>query len=185
MDLNRIITQIRTYAPIFQNRVAGAAQYAALASATQMLYPSGYVLAGADTATENESPNGLYQYVTEGFGVVIVLDNSTNIADRRGQTAVSQVGEIKEAVWAAILNWRYDPVYSARGIQYEGGDVIPTDDQARLFYQLDFSNTRIITEANGFIETYPDLTEIDIGIDINNDGTPDLTVDVTGLNDPA
>ena len=185
MDLSALIQQLRTYAPILGGRVAGGADFAALQSDTKLILPAAYVLPGGETATENDSPNGLTQQVTETFSVIVVFDNSTVIADRRGQTAVTQVSAMGVALRKALLNLQASPD-SPRGISYVGseeGDM----DQARLFWRFEFGNTYTITEADGFQPPYPDLVDITIGLDASDptDGIADVTVTVPDLNAPT
>ena len=184
MDLNQVIGQIKTYAPIFQNRVAGSAELAAVQSQTWMAYPAAYVIPDGSTASENPLGTGLQQQITERIKIVVVLDNTTQITtgDRRGQTAVTQVSDVETALWSAVLNWRYDASDYSQGFYYGGYEVADMD-SARLFVEFTFMTVRTITEAVGFQPFYPPLTDIELGIDasVPPTGTPNINVSIAPL----
>jgi hypothetical protein len=181
MNIDLIISQLRTYATVFGGRVAGSAELATVQSQTWMAYPAAYVVPKGSDAEPNDYGNGLLQLVKESFVVVVVLDNSIAAAtgDRRGQTAYSTVETVEASIFGAILNWRMDPVSSNQSVFFVGMDVADMD-AARLFVEFSFANIRTITADDGYLPTYDDLTEINIQ---NTDGAdPAFEIDLTGLN---
>lgn len=161
MNINEVITQIRTYAPSFQNRIAGAADFATgLETVVNMDFPAAYVIKLEETASPNSSMNSLFQEVNERFAVILEVDNSIKGGgDRRGQGAIDQVDALKFEVFASILNWRITE-RATKGIQYDGAHVLDFD-RARLWYQLEFSLETTIDSDDGFIVPSTPLTEID------------------------
>jgi hypothetical protein len=180
-EISAIISQIRTVATIFQNRVGGAAEFATIDTAGLLATPSCYVLPGKQSAEENESQNGLYQRVTEEFSIIVMFSNSIGVADgdRRGQTTVSQYPEVvKRQICKSILNWQpnnphenpevpADPTtenHGIRGFYYIGGDLREFDN-ARLFYEYRFGIESYITDqVDGWDLDGPPLEEINMRI---------------------
>ena len=170
MDLDAAILQLRRNVPVFGGdaatgaggRVAGAADFArAIEDQAWMLLPAAYVIPLDEDTDENPGGNGLVQIVTERIGVIVEFDNST---DRRGQASAEQFLAVRTAVWAALLNWRIDPVNAAQGLSYGGGRLLQFD-RARLFYQWEFVLHRQLTDSDGWQEPVDDLTELDVQVD--------------------
>ena len=161
MNLDAVITQLKAYAPIFNDQVAGAADWELAQDQVWLKQPAAYVVAVDDEVTPNKDQTGLQQVVTQTIGIVVDLDNS---ADRRGQAASADaVSEIRAAIWAAILNWRPDSENAIRGFAYARGGYIKSN-RARLLWQFDFSIEVTITEHDGFQVPAPSLVEIDATI---------------------
>jgi hypothetical protein len=161
MRIDAVVAQLRLYAPVFGGRVAGAAEFAGgVSDQTWMASPAAYVLPLDEEAGENDSNDGLYQIVAERVGVVLALDNS---ADRRGQSTATQLGGLRAAVFAALLNWRPDPNSQVRGYAYGGGRLLDMD-RGRLFYQWEFVIATTITDDDGWQPPSVPLTEIDLVI---------------------
>lgn len=170
MNLDAVITQLKTYAPIFAQSVAGAASYAGdMANQTWLSLPAAYVVPLEDEAEPNANQTGYYAMIREKIGVIVVLDNS---ADRRGQAAATQsVDAVRKAVLAALLNWRPDEKYQARGFSYVYGGMHPDGlDRARLRWQFDFAIETTITDADGWQPPSVPLT----GIGVNPPDVPAL-----------
>ncbi len=156
MNLNLVIAQLREYCVPLQGRVGGAADFStgtetviAFTDAQgRLAYPSAVVIPLEDDAELDDSVRGpqLNQLVHERIGVIVEFDAT---ADRRGQTAVDQVEEMKYALFGALLNWHIAPERSARGIYYAGGRLLDFD-RARLFWQFDFALDVEITDGDGF-----------------------------------
>lgn len=175
MDLNAAIMQLRKYAPMFGGdpitgeggRVAGAADFAqAIEDQAWMALPAAYVIPLDEDTDENPPGPGLDQHISERMGVIVEMDNT---ADRRGQASASQFAPIRTAVFAALLNWRIDPIMAAQGLAYGGGRLLQFD-RARLFYQWEFVLHRLLTDADGWQEPILDFAEIDVRV--RDDGAP-------------
>ncbi|MFC0407920.1 phage tail terminator protein [Roseomonas elaeocarpi] len=157
MNIDAVILQLRTYAPIFGGRVAGAASYAMASDQVWMAQPAAYVIPLADEASPNQNQTGLYQEVTEKVGVIIDLANKE---DRRGQDAAGQVvDEYRRAVLAALLRWRPDPTAQTMGFRYDGSGLLQVT-RAWLRWQFDFAIETTITDSDGWQPPSDPLTEI-------------------------
>jgi hypothetical protein len=168
VNIDLVITQLKT-AALFYGNVAGAAAYErAVEDQTWMSLPSAYVVPLDAQADEMANETGYWQNTTERIGVICVLDNST---DRRGQTAVATVDQVQKAIFRAILNWRPDSTadnpgnasvqqdYETRGFIYDGARLLGWD-LARLFYQWDFKLNVLITDDDGWQPNQAPLTSI-------------------------
>lgn len=148
MNLLGVIDQIKAFCPIFEGRVAGAADYArGVADQVWLDPPAAYVIPLDEDVTANEDSTGLYQRVTERCGVIVMFDNR---ADRRGLPPAAQFHTIRAAVFAGLLNWNPQPDIAPRGLVYAGGSLIPDFTRARLFYQFDFAHEVTITDSDGW-----------------------------------
>lgn len=129
--IERLKATIPTLMPVFNNRIAGAADYAAVEDMARLALPSMYVLLGNDAANTLSNPSFLEE-VEEQFTVIVVLDNQ---ADRRGQSAQNQIHAIRAALFSAILNYQNDP--DAHTIEYVGSRMLSMD-KARYFHEFTF-----------------------------------------------
>lgn len=170
MNIDAIITQIKTYAPMFS--VAGAADFeTGIATTTNMPFPSAFVIPlGEMPELANEDATGLYQTVDERIGVIVEV---TATADRRGQSAVTSLDTLRTALFSAILNWRYDE-NAQKGLSYVGAELLVFD-RARLFWKWEFSNIYTLTDADGFQITGTPLTDIQT-TDLNTPTTFDTPI---------
>jgi hypothetical protein len=172
MLIDPIIAQLRQFTPELKT-VGGAADFSAgletVANPEDL--PSGWVIPLADSSSENDVMNGLFQSVQERISVVVEFDNST---DRRGQAAVSQVEGMKYAIFRSLLNWRNDPARAAKGLQYAGGCLLGMD-RGRIWWTFDFSLDVTIDDDDGFQEPAVDLVEIDV--DVYLEGFPEQPVE--------
>ncbi len=175
MNINVIIAQLRSLAPIFGGNVAGAAGYAyGVSDQVWLPLPAAYVVHLGEDAEPNNSMTDSWQIIHEKIGVICVLDTTlvggvTDLADRRGQAASAYVDTVRAAIWRAILNWRpdWDPANPAanretRGIYYAGAQF-PAEgsfDRARFFYQFEFGLDTTVTGADGWQPPYDDLVSI-------------------------
>jgi hypothetical protein len=185
MNLDLVIQQLRTFCPLLEGRVAGAADFdtgveSVLAitdpGTGKLSYPAAVVYPLDDEASPSADATGLLQIVTETIGVIVEFDAT---ADRRGQGGVSQVEATKYAIFGALLNWAIDPSRSSHGLYYGGGSLIKFD-RARLFWEYRFSFDATITDADGFIPRGDPLTNIlgTIHIDDPVDAAPPIVMDI-------
>ncbi|MDO9714302.1 phage tail terminator protein [Paracraurococcus lichenis] len=155
MDIARVIAQLKTYCPMLNKQVGGAAEYEKAMKNGYLSTPCAYVIPMADDAEGNTDSNGLTQIVTESVSVMLILDN----VERRGQTATISVEATKYAVHKALLNWKMDPERQAKGFQYEGGSLVDMDG-ARLSWQMTYSRDIWLTDQDGFKEPSEPLLHI-------------------------
>lgn len=183
MRLSNVIAAIRTRCPVFEGRVAGAAQFQALTESAKMRLPAAYVIPAEDTTAEQKSLTDYWQDVTEGFAVIVVLDNTR---DERGQAAVyDAVHDIRAILWKCLLGWQPEP--SGGPVCYAGAQMLNMD-RARLYCQFDFTLRREITEQD--TRQQEDLDALDefktISIDVDYidpgsgpDGIPEHHTEIT------
>lgn len=175
MDIDAVITHLRANVPVLAGRVAGAADFArSLESQVSLTLPAAYVIPLDEDAEPNPPGSGLRQNVTERIGVVVEFAND---ADRRGQVAATSRDAMRTALWAALLNWRIDPVRAAQGLFYAGGQLRDFD-RARLFYQWDFALEITITQDDGWQEPTAPLAEIDLGLTTEAGGGAGPTIHI-------
>lgn len=163
MNINQIISQLRSYCPALEGRVAGSADFdTGVDTTVNMALPAAYVIPLDDETSENLDMSGLQQLVHERIAVIVEFDAST---DRRGQAAVSQVEAMKYDLFAALLNWQIAPARAVKGIEYAGSRLLAFD-RARLFYQWDFALETTISDEDGYQVTAIPITEIDLDITV-------------------
>jgi hypothetical protein len=146
MNLNLVISQLRTYCPSFGGRVAGSARFKGVDEAANLLVPAAYVIPMDDSPGDPMSLNDVRQNLVESFAVVVALDNTP---DERGQAAVNSAHDaIRAEIWKALLGWQPDKtIYN--GVQYQGGNLLDLD-RSRLWYQFDFGAEMQIGPEDGW-----------------------------------
>lgn len=165
MRLEPIIAALRRRCPSFDNRFAGAAEWAGLTEDEAPALPAAYVVPLAEDASGNESRVGYQQTVTNTFAVIVLV---SNVCDERGQKAFDSLDALRLQIFRAILSWQQDPSDEFSEIIYTGGQVIYMDD-ARLAFQYEFSfETYIDTEETWQGEDLAQLGPLE-GADIKVD----------------
>lgn len=169
MRLDLIINQIRQYCPALTT-VGGSADFdAGLETTTNPeSLPAAFVIPLAEEADHNETQTGLRQSVWEHFMVVVEF---SNVADRRGQAGVSQVEDMRWALFKALLNWRAQPDLAQRGIEYSGGRLLGMD-RARLWWSYEFSQEITIIDTDGYMPDGVDLVHIHVDATVNQPHPP-------------
>lgn len=170
MKLTPIIAALRARCALFQNRVAGAAQFKDLPEVGKMILPSAYVVPGDDSPGEQKSLTDYWQTIREGFSVIVFVSNSR---DERGQFAsFDVVHEVREALFKALLGW--NPEEGGNPITYDGGTLLDVN-RHELSYQFDFvvetelgeEDTRQFDELNALEE----FKTLSIDVDFIDPGT--------------
>lgn len=134
MKLSIIIGALRGRCPFFSGNVAGSAEFKNIPETGKMRLPAAYVIPADDNPAPQKSQTDYWQRVTEGFSVVVVLDNTR---DQRGQAAsYDAIDEVKKMLWKALLGMRPDE--NSDIVVYAGGQLIDMD-RGRLYYQFDFT----------------------------------------------
>lgn len=147
MQLESIISALRTRCPNFGNRIAGAAQFKLLPENAALAVPCAFVIPLDDSPQESRAQNSVRQALTDSFAVVVAV---SNVADEKGQIGAQSIHSLRAEVWAALLGWRPDLRYD--GINYEGGHLLSLD-RARLWYQFEFGALMEIEPSDGYQET--------------------------------
>ena len=192
MDISLVIEQLRQFCPVLQGRVGGAADFETGVETViqitdpktgKLAYPTAVVIPLEDEPGSNDLLDGNIQTVIETIGVIVEFDAS---ADRRGQTAVSQVEAMKYQIFRALLNWNIDPDRGARGLYYAGGELL-TFDRARLFWMYRMSFDATISDADGFVPGGDPLVNITETIqpDTPVNLAPPMTEEQSAPADPA
>lgn len=188
MNLDLVITQLRTYCTVLGGRVGGSADFDVGTEAViaftdpvtnRLTYPAAVVIPLDDeTRDDDQAQSGaLDQALTERIGVVVEFDAT---ADRRGQGGVDQVQAMKYALFAAILNWNPSPGQSVRGLRYGGGRLLKLD-RARLFWQFEFTLDVWLTDGDGFPISGDPLTDALGSFSGNPPATTPITFDALAV----
>jgi len=162
--IDATIEQLRTYCPLLEGRVAGAAQFTLGLQNynTNMALPAGFVLPLDQSSEGNSSMVGLYQFVRKVVGVVVEFDAKP---DRRGQAPVMKYDEMQACLFSSLLNWVPGTciTQNQQGYWFEGGRFLDLD-RARLFYQWEFALNTILDDTDAWqIPSVPlDQIEVDI-----------------------
>lgn len=155
MKLAPIIAALRAHCPIFENRVAGAAQFKDLPEVGKMKLPAAYVVPGDDSPGEQKSQTDYWQDLTEGFAVIVFVSNGR---DERGQFAsYDVVHDVRQMLFKALLGW--NPEERGEPITYAGGTLLDVN-RHELSYQFDFTvlneidagDTRLVDELSDLDE---------------------------------
>ena len=133
MKISPIITALRQRCPMFDGRVAGASEFKPLPEGAKLALPAAYVIPLDDNAEEQRSQSDYWQSITDGFAVIVAINNGQ---DERGQAANDLVEVSREVLWKALLGWVPEEKYE--GIVYEGGNLLRMD-RGVLYYQFEFS----------------------------------------------
>ncbi|AUX72488.1 hypothetical protein [Erwinia pyrifoliae] len=169
MKLSLVIAALRMRCPTFAGNVAGAAEFKSIPETGKMRLPAAYVVPVEDVTAEQKSLTDYWQNVTEGFAVVVVLDNTR---DERGQAAgYDAVHDVRAEIWRALLGW--EPDKDAGPVAYSGGQLLDMD-RGRLYYQFEFISTREISEEDtrqqDDLETLDELKTVAIDMDYIDPG---------------
>lgn len=184
MELKKIILALRERVPNFCGRVSGSAEFRPLSEVGKLSLPAAYVIPLADETGEQKSQTDYWQDCTDGFSVVVALDNRP---DELGLVSVDDaVHIVRRKLWSALLGWQPTPEYT-RGIEYRGGVLLDMN-RAILYYKFDFQATFEITDEMTWqyyeMQNLPDLKTVHIDIDLLDpgcgpDGNIDFSADIT------
>ena len=144
MDLTLVIAQLRSYAPSFAGRFAGAAQFKLVSENTALPMPCGYVVPLEDSPGPAGAQNAVRQSLVDSFAIIVCLDNTL---DERGQASAANLHAVRAELWRALLGWR--PTLEYDGITYEGGSLQQLD-RAQLWYQFEFGAAMEIGPSDGW-----------------------------------
>jgi len=160
--MGSFITSLRANAPIFNGRVAGAAEfYRGLRDySTSMPLPSAYVLPLGQDAEPNRTYGGLMQLVHKGIGIAVELDAQR---DRRGQDPTMSFEVIETQIMASCLNLYVGECRMTQGAYFTGARYLDLD-RARLWYQWEFGVDWQLTELDGV--QFPSVPLETIEVDI-------------------
>jgi hypothetical protein len=141
MLVNDVITRLDATVPTLTGRIQSAADLSKLIAedALPQVTPAAFVLPLGFDAGPNARMTGLHsQTVTERIGVVLLVGNA---ADATGAQSLQAVDDLVEQVKLALVGWA--PVAGLDTFDVTRGRL--TDLRAGLvFYQLDFSTTRLL-----------------------------------------
>ena len=178
MKLGPVIAEIRRRCPIFERRVYGAAEFAAIDASTNLAVPCAYVLPLGETAEDIDLHTDYRQTVEQSFGVCVYV--STGMSDETGVSAYDAVENIKSEVLRAVAGWC--PTDDVNEVIYQGASVLDLS-RARLCVQLEFAVTYDIvddeTRHGVDLSELPDLDHVHMDVDLMKpDGRLEATVDI-------
>lgn len=183
MELRKIIDALRERVPDFCQRVSGSAEFRPLPEVSKLSLPAAYVIPLHDETGEQKSQTDYWQECTDGFSVVVALDNRT---DEPGLNAIDDaVHLVRCKLWRALLGWRPYPEYT-NGIEYRGGVLLDMN-RAILYYKFDFQATFEIGPEDTWqeieLEALPELKTVHINVDLIDpgngpDGHPEFQADI-------
>ncbi|MDQ1078007.1 hypothetical protein [Pseudoroseomonas cervicalis] len=129
-----IIPRLREMCPIFEGRVAGAAEYpAAVDDSGGMKVPHAFVIPLGDSATGEVQISALDIELEVPFAVAVCV---SNLADERGQAGVEAVWDIRAQLLRALVGWQ--PAEGMGTILYRGMPDNPALTRSRMWMQFDF-----------------------------------------------
>lgn len=184
MELRKIILALRERVPGFVGRVSGAAEFRPLPEVGKLALPSAYVIPLHDETGEQKSQTDYWQECTDGFSVVVALDNRL---DELGLASIDDaVHIVRRWLWRALLGWSPSEEYTF-GIEYRGGVLLDMN-RAILYYKFDFQATFEIGEEDTWhqreLDDLPWLETVHIDVDLIDpdkgpDGDPEFRADIT------
>jgi hypothetical protein len=157
------IAQLRTNAPVFGGRVAGAAEYykGLRDYSTSMPLPAAYVLPLGFEAEPSRGMGGsLFQILHKHLGVAVELDARQ---DRRGQDPAMQLEDVETQINASILNLFLPGCRMSTGIYAVGARYLDLD-RARFWWQWEFGLDWQITDLDGVQPSSIPLDHIEVDI---------------------
>lgn len=136
MLINPVISQIKTYCPIFNQNVAGGLDWDSIQDSAKLKPPAAYVVMGEDEA-DRSTANVVLQALTDYFDVVVVLRNY----DERGQSNCDSVHLIRAELFKALIG--FIPAKDYEPIQYANGSLIDINRAVSIYQYRFFSQTGI------------------------------------------
>ncbi|MBU9866815.1 phage tail terminator protein [Rahnella aceris] len=166
MKLSLVVEQLRANCAVFEGRVGGAAEFKPLPDVAKLAVPAAYVIPLHDTTGEQKSQTDYWQEVTDGFSVVVALNNQP---DERGQTAsFDAYHQIRAFLFKTLLGWQPGEEYTF-GIEY-GGGVLLDMNRALLYYKYDFYATFELGEEDTWqwedLKNLPWLKTVHVDVDL-------------------
>lgn len=164
LQLDRYVEQVRSYCPIFEKRVGGATDWAvaSLPSIEAPDYPAAYVVLENEQGGEFSLDTEYEQMVDVSIAVIALVGNP-DPEERRGQTALAQIDEVRTQLFQALLMWTPSND-TIEPLGFDGAEVIHLDPE-RLAYRFDFKTRYRLALEDTFqaiqYRQYPDLTEVD------------------------
>ena len=160
--IGSFIASLRANAPIFNGRIAGAAEfYRGLRDYnTSMSMAAAYVLPLGQDAEPNRTYGGLMQIVHKSIGIAVQLDAQR---DRRGQDPVMDFEIIETQIMASCLNLYIGECRMTQGAYFTGARYLDLD-RARLWYQWEFGIDWQLTDLDGVQPPSIPLETIEVDI---------------------
>jgi hypothetical protein len=140
MRIGRIITVLRGANTYFGTLIGGAAEFEIAVNNT-LSKEIAFVMPLIESATPNEHDNGLGQYLTERFAVVVALKNDTSNTKKLGVVAYDKLHDIREQLFNNLLNLQIQEAYTT--IMYRGGRLMRIL-RSYMWYQFEFEYMSLI-----------------------------------------
>lgn len=184
MKLRQIIEALRERLPDFGDRISGSAEFRPLDEVGKLSLPSAYVIPLHDETGPQKSQTDYWQECTDGFSVVVALDNRL---DELGLASIDDATDIvRTKLFRALLGWQPEHKYTA-GIEYRGGVLLDMS-RAILYYKFDFEATFEINAEDTWqqkaLDDLPWLETVHIDVDLIDpgagpDGRPEFQANIT------
>jgi hypothetical protein len=140
MRIGRIITTLRAADTYFKTTIGGAAEFE-IATNNTLSKEIAFVIPLIESATPNEHDNGLSQFLTERFAVLVALKNDTSNTKKLGIVAYDKLHDIREQLFNALLNLQLPEASST--IMYRGGRLMRIV-RSYVWYQFEFEYQALI-----------------------------------------
>ena len=168
MRLLPVILKLRLAGTSFQNRIAGAAEFA-LAQRNVLNDEMAFVLPLAEDCESNRNDGGLVQKLTERIGVATAIRNDSTQSDKLGIRAYDRLEEVRTEIWHAILGWEVPGFETV--LEYRGGRILGID-RPYLWYLFEFEAKKHLVDGPGGNGIKPDDYPNAVGVYVNPDGEP-------------
>lgn len=134
MQLGPIVLRLRAADTRFENRIAGAAEYAVALEGT-LQNEVAFVVPLEDNPTPNAHDTDVEQKVTERFGIIAAIRSDVSASDKLGITAYDAVHDVRDELFGCLLGWLMSGHEDL--VSYGGGRLLNFD-RSYLWYQFDF-----------------------------------------------
>lgn len=178
MLLNPIIEHLRECLPTWSNRIAGAAEFAAVEDKARLTIPAMYVMLGASQMSLELSISPTIQIqMDERFIIYVCLEQT----ERRGQSAQEQIDGIKKALFGCLFNYVCDR--KAYAIVYVSDRMVAMD-RARYFHQFEFKQVSQVDESDGWAEVLANFDKFYADVELvksSEEVHPDMQIQIEDI----
>lgn len=183
MRVSDVIEQLRANLPslpgpvTWNDRIVGAAEFAAVEDKARLPTPALYVLLGEERARVFNRTGTFEQEITEQIIIIAHLENT----DRRGQGPQDLIEDLKVALFGALLNWVPDSdSYSVEFVSSRFEDM----DRARYFHRFVFQIVKRLCYEDGVqlsLDNFDELFNDWELVETTPSEHPDAEDEITGL----
>lgn len=158
MYLNKVIEQLRSQCPIFQNAVGGVWDWTDTADISEMKFsqlPVCYVLPDEDEVDGQEmAAADYYQQITPTFYLLVFIGKDKNLKN----ADYDLLEKIKKDILRALAG--FHPCNTYDRIEYNGGGGIESCTRAFICFKLRFRYQEYLRSDTGDENTYIDTIKL-------------------------